>query len=115
MAALVQDDSHQRCALPTDIIYWDISNKSKITIVNNILIEFNDIIREQWKENNGGSDRIRNEVGSYEDEYQREQCYMVMEVLGYTYNEECGHFLKPGVKEYIDGKLNGIYKTYYSK
>jgi hypothetical protein len=61
--------------------------------------------REEWRENTGGSDRIRNEVGVYEDEYQKEQCYMVMEVLGYTYSEECGHFLKPGVKEYVDCKL----------
>ena len=30
---------------------------------------------------------------------------MVMKVLGYTYSDECGHFLKPGVKELIDGKL----------
>lgn len=61
--------------------------------------------RQEWKENTGGSDRIRNEIGVFEDDYQKEQCYMVMEVLGYTYSEECGHFLKPGVKEYVDGKL----------
>lgn len=61
--------------------------------------------RKEWKENTGGSDRIRNDVGVFEDKFQKEQCYMVMKVLGYTYNEECGHFLKPGVKEYVDGKL----------
>lgn len=66
--------------------------------------------REEERENSGGSDRIRNEVGMFEDEYQREQTYMVMEVLGYTYSEECGHFLKPGVKEYIDGELK-FYKV----
>lgn len=61
--------------------------------------------RQEERENSGGSDRIRNEVGMYEDEYQKEQTYLVMEALGYTYNEECGHFLKPGVKEYVDGQL----------
>ena len=66
--------------------------------------------RDEWRENTGGSDRIRNEVGMYEDEYQMEQCYMVMEVLGYTYSEDCGHFLKPGVKEYVDGELK-FYKV----
>ncbi len=66
--------------------------------------------RQEWKENTGGSDRIRNEIGVFEDDYQKEQTYMVMEVLGYTYSEECGHFLKPGVKEYVDGKLK-FYKV----
>lgn len=66
--------------------------------------------RQEWKENTGGSDRISNDVGVFQDTYQKDQCYMVMEVLGYTYSEECGHFLKPGVKEYIDGKLK-FYKV----
>jgi hypothetical protein len=66
--------------------------------------------RQEWKENTGGSDRISNDVGVFQDTYQKEQCYMVMEVLGYTYSEECGHFLKPGVKEYVDGKLK-FYKV----
>jgi len=66
--------------------------------------------REEWRENTGGSDRIANNVGVFLDDYQKDQCYMVMEVLGYTYSEECGHFLKPGVKEYVDGKLK-FYKV----
>lgn len=61
--------------------------------------------RQEEKETGGGSSRIRNDVGVYEDEYQKEQTYMVMKALGYTYSEECGHFLKPGIKEYVDGKL----------
>jgi hypothetical protein len=66
--------------------------------------------RQEWKENSGGSNRISNDVGVFQDTYQKDQCYMVMEVLGYTYSEECGHFLKPGVKEYVDGKLK-FYKV----
>lgn len=56
-------------------------------------------------ETSGGSERVHNKVGVWVDEYQKEQTYMVMKALGYTYSDECGHFLKPGVKELIDGKL----------
>jgi hypothetical protein len=56
-------------------------------------------------ETSGGSEIVRNKVGVWVDEYQREQTYMVMKALGYTYSDECGHFLKPGVKEYVNGKL----------
>jgi hypothetical protein len=69
--------------------------------------EFNKrkLLRQEELESSGGSERIHLNVGVWEDEYQKEQTYMVMKVLGYTYNEECGHFLKPGVKELIDGEL----------
>ena len=69
--------------------------------------EFNKrkILREEELESSGGSERIHLNVGVWEDEYQKKQTYMIMKVLGYTYNEECGHFLKPGVKELIDGEL----------
>jgi hypothetical protein len=61
--------------------------------------------RQEELESSGGSERVHTQVGMWVDEYQREQTYMVMKALGYTYNEECGHFLKPGVKEYVDGEL----------
>jgi hypothetical protein len=61
--------------------------------------------RRQELESSGGSEKVHTQVGVWSDEYQKEQTYMVMKVLGYTYNEECGHFLKPGVKEYVDGEL----------
>ena len=61
--------------------------------------------RRQELESSGGSEKVHTQVGVWVDEYQKEQTYMVMKVLGYTYNEECGHFLKPGIKELIDGKL----------
>lgn len=62
-------------------------------------------IRYGELETSGGSEIVRNEIGVWEDEYQKEQTYMVMKALGYTYSDECGHFLKPGVKEYVNGKL----------
>jgi hypothetical protein len=61
--------------------------------------------RQEELETSGGSTRVRTDVGIYEDDYQKEQTYMVMKALGYTYSDECGHFLKPGVKELIDGEL----------
>jgi hypothetical protein len=61
--------------------------------------------RQEELESSGGSEKVHSNVGVWEDKYQREQTYMVMKVLGYTYSEECGHFLKPGVKEYVDGEL----------
>jgi hypothetical protein len=61
--------------------------------------------RYEELETSGGSENVRNEVGVWVDEYQKKQTYMVMKALGYNYSDECGHFLKPGVKELIDGKL----------
>jgi len=66
--------------------------------------------RQEELESSGGSEKVHTQVGVWSDEYQKKQTYMVMKVLGYTYSEECGHFLKPGVKEYVDGKLK-FYKV----
>lgn len=61
--------------------------------------------RQEELENCGGSEQVKSKVGMWVDEYQKIQTYKVMEILGYIYDEESGHFLKPGVKELIDGKL----------
>jgi len=61
--------------------------------------------RQEELESSGGTERVSNNVGVFLDKYQKDQTYMVMKVLGYTYSDECGHFLKPGVKEYVDGEL----------
>ena len=66
--------------------------------------------RQEELESSGGSEKVHTQVGVWSDEYQKKQTYMVMKALGYTYSEECGHFLKPGVKEYVDGKLK-FYKV----
>jgi hypothetical protein len=77
--------------------------------------------REEELEMNGGSERVPRKPNEYVDKYQKEQTFMVMQVLGYTYNEETGIWTKPGVKEVIDGKIVfpnikkenrlGIYRT----
>jgi hypothetical protein len=66
--------------------------------------------RQEELESSGGSEKVHTQVGVWSDKYQKEQTYMVMKALGYTYSDECGHFLKPGVKEYVDGELK-FYKV----
>lgn len=67
-------------------------------------IKDNEIYQRELEER-GGNDRIKVKPNDYQDKYQKEQTFMVMEVLGYTYNEDCGVWTKPGVKELIDGNI----------
>ena len=60
---------------------------------------------EQYLEKNGGHDRILSKGNQYMDEIQKEQTFMVMEILGYTFHEEQGLWLKEGVKTIEDGKI----------
>lgn len=59
--------------------------------------------RQEAIENGGGSEMVSSKPNTYKDIYQKEQTFMVMEVLGYTYQD--GVWLKPGTKELINGKL----------
>lgn len=56
-------------------------------------------------EDNGGSSKIASKPNVYKDRFQKEQTFMVMQVLGYIYDEGTGIWTKPGVKELVDGKL----------
>ena len=60
---------------------------------------------EERLEKNGGHDRILSKGNQYMDEIQKEQTFMVMGILGYTFHEEHGVFLKEGVKTIEDGKI----------
>jgi len=60
---------------------------------------------DQEIEDKGGSDKINRQPNVYKDKYQKEQTFMVMEVLGYTYYEDKGIWLKPGTKELVNGKI----------
>ena len=76
---------------------------------------------DQELEENGGSAKIPTKPNQYKDKYQKEQTFAVMEVLGYIYYQDKGIWLKPGVKELVDGKIvfskvsknnkNGIYHS----
>ena len=60
---------------------------------------------QQELEENGGSIKVFAKPNKYKDKWQKEQTFMVMEVLGYIYDEGTGIWTKPGVKELINGKI----------
>jgi len=60
--------------------------------------------RQEELEQNGGSEKVSLNPNTYRDIYQQQQTFELMKLLGYTYDDS-GVWLKPGVKELIDGKL----------
>lgn len=68
-----------------------------------------------------GSERVWSTPNKYEDIYQKECTFEIMKQLGYIYQEDIGVWLKPGVKELIDGKIvflklkEKIYKTHKNR
>ena len=68
---------------------------------------------EEYLDNNGGHDRILVRCNQYMDEIQRTQTFQVMEILGYTFNEELGTWFKEGVKTLEeDGKIKFHFLKY---
>jgi hypothetical protein len=67
--------------------------------------EKNRVEREQYLIENGGSERVPQTPNIYTDEYQKHHTFSFLQLLGYTYNEEFGIWIKPGFKELIDGKI----------
>jgi hypothetical protein len=55
--------------------------------------------------NNGGSERVLSKPNNYTDEYQKEQTFWVMELMGWTYNEN-GVFSKDGIKDKDNNWMN---------
>jgi hypothetical protein len=110
---LALDPMYQKCRTCQEYVHYDgyyhhNSNKSYLDCkecCNKKETDRKRIERIEYLEENGGSERVPRMVGVFVDEYQKEQTYMVMEVLGYKYDEGCGHFLKLGVKEWVNGKL----------
>lgn len=60
--------------------------------------------RQEYLEDNCGSDKVPVKPNTYKDIYQQRQTFELMELLGYTYDDS-GIWLKPGVKELVEGKL----------
>jgi hypothetical protein len=56
----------------------------------------------------GGSERIPVKPNKYVDEYQKAQTFLVLERLGYTFNEDTGIWSKEGVKDKFGNWLNII-------
>jgi len=59
--------------------------------------------RKEYIMNNCGGDKILTRPNKYSDEYQRACTFELMEALGYTFDEATGIWIKPGVKELVDG------------
>ena len=71
---------------------------------------------EEYLENNGGHDRILVKCNQYVDTIQKTQTFLVMEVLGYTFNEELGTWFKEGVKTLDEnGKIKFHFLKYNKK
>lgn len=54
---------------------------------------------ENKRINNGGSERIKNRPNTYQDIYQKEQTFWIMNLLGWTFDEELGVWWKEGIKD----------------
>lgn len=60
--------------------------------------------RKQYLIDNCGSDMVLITPNKYVDEYQKNCTFNMMETMGYTFDEATGIWIKPGVKEILDGK-----------
>jgi hypothetical protein len=60
---------------------------------------------EDRRKNYGGSEHIYTKPNTYVDEYQKEQTFWLMQLLGWTYNEIEGIWTKEGIKELRDEKI----------
>jgi len=60
--------------------------------------------RKEHIMNNCGGDLVLMRPNKYTDKYQMACTFELMEALGYTFDEPTGIWIKPGVKELVDGK-----------
>jgi len=60
--------------------------------------------RQEYLEENCGSEFVWSEVGKYNDEFQKNCTFNLMRTLGYLYDEKTGIWTKPGWKEIKDGE-----------
>ena len=56
----------------------------------------------------GGSERVCQQPNTYTDEFQKAQTFLVLERLGYVFNEDTGIWSKEGVKDKFGTWLNII-------
>lgn len=55
--------------------------------------------------NNCGGEKVSPRPNVYSDKYQKQCTFEMMELLGYTFDEPTGVWVKPGYKEVKDGKI----------
>jgi hypothetical protein len=63
-----------------------------------------DYYQNKYK-NNGGSERVLAKPNNYTDEYQKEQTFWIMQVMGWTFNEN-GVWSKDGIKDKDNNWIN---------
>ena len=91
-----------------EMFYSFIRHDSKSRYYNSYCIECHSL-REKKKNDkktmeNGGSPLVLKYPNQYFDEYQKDNTFQLMNLLGYIYNEEHGIWTKPDWKEIRDGK-----------
>jgi hypothetical protein len=91
-----------------DNFYSFLRNDSTSRYYNSYCIECHSI-REKRKNDkktmeNGGSPIVLKYPNQYFDEYQKDNTFQIMDLLGYIYNEEHAIWTKPDWKEIRDGK-----------
>jgi len=59
---------------------------------------------DESRRENGGSMMVPQKPNIYFDDYQRQNTFELMELMGYLYDEGTGIWHKPGWKEIINGK-----------
>ena len=60
--------------------------------------------REIYLAESCGSERIPIKPNTYADQYQKACAFNILEVLGYTFDEPSGIWIKPGFKEVVNGR-----------
>ena len=70
---------------------------------------------EERKKKNGGSKMVPHQPNTYFDEYQRQNTFELMTLLGYLFNEEYQTWTKEGVISIKDGKPYFHFLKYHPK
>jgi hypothetical protein len=60
---------------------------------------------EERRKNYGGSENVSAKPGTYIDEYQKEQTFWLMKLMGWTYVEEKNVWIKQGIKELQEDRI----------
>jgi hypothetical protein len=66
--------------------------------------EFDYKKRIEHLEQSCGGDKVPPKPNKYSDEYQKACTHQLMQLMGYTFDEPTGIWIKPGVKELVNGK-----------
>ena len=61
--------------------------------------------REDYLKENCGSEKVLATPGKFTDIYQKQCTFEFLKELGYIYQEDNNVWIKPGVKEIVDGKI----------